>query len=220
MHERYGRNSPDVFGWVSSGYIADPIAGAPIRKTVLVDFDLELPSASSGLRLDLDFLLLDPKWPIAGVRAALQQAFRILAQCDVVAGDVTGFAIRADDYMLDLSTGSARSLLEAVAAQQPTLVFARDTRMQAAYLGEAFGHGNTRHRPWLRNSVWLMRGVDDAGIALAHELYHLLANNGDHVRGQPNLMQPDTRPESTELTPSQCQLAQDTGVANDLLSRF
>ena len=189
MSERYGRGSPDVSGWVSSGYIADPRAGAPIQKSVLVDFDLELPSTISGLRLDLDFLLLDPQWSIEAVRAALQQAFRILAQCDVVAGDVTGFTIRADDYLLDLSTGSARSLLEAVAAQQPTLVFARDTRMRDAYLGEAFGYGNTRHRQWLRNSVWLMRGVDDAGVALAHELYHVLANNGDHVRGQPNLMQ-------------------------------
>jgi hypothetical protein len=220
MRARYGRNSPDVSGWVSSGYIADPRAGAPIQKSVLVDFDLGLPSTISGLRLDLDFLLLDPQWSIEEVRAALQQAFRILAQCDVVAGDVTGVAIRADDYLLDLSTGSARSLLEAVVAQQPTLVFARATRMRDAYLGEAFGYGNTRHRPWLRNSVWLMRGVDDAGIALAHELYHVLANNGDHVRGQPNLMQPDTRPESTELTPPQCQLAQDMGIENGLLSRF
>jgi hypothetical protein len=220
MRQRYGRNSPDVSGWVSSGYIADPIAGDPIQKSVIGDLDLDLPSASSGLRLDLDFLLLDPQWSIEEVRAAMQQAFRILAQCDVVAGDVTGFAIRADDYLLDLSTGSARSLLESVAAQQPTLVFARATRMREAYLGEAFGYGNTRHRPWLRNSVWLMRDVDDAGIALAHELYHVLANNGDHVRGRPNLMQPDTRPESTELTPLQCRLAQNAGIENGLLSRF
>lgn len=220
MRKRYAGSNPDVSGWVSSGYIADPLAAAPIQKTVLADFNLDLPNASSGLRLDLDFLLLDPEWSIAEVGVALQQAFRILAQCGVVAGDVTGYTIRADDYLLDLSTGSARSLLETVAAQQPTLVFARDTRMREAYLGEAFGYANTRHRPWLRNSVWLMRGVDDAGIALAHELYHVLANNGDHLRGRPNLMQPDTRPQSTGLTPQQCRLAQDTGIANGLLSRF
>jgi len=220
IRERFESSSPDVFDWVSSGYIADPLAGAPIQKTVLGDFELDLPGASEGFRVDLDFLLLDPGWSVAGVRAALQQAFRILAQCDVVAGEVNGFTIRAEDYLLDLSTGSARSLLESVAAQQPTLVFARNTRMQAAYLGEAFGYGNTRHRPWLTNSVWLMRDVDDVGIALAHELYHVLANNGEHVRGRPNLMQPDTRPESTELTPQQCRLAQNSGFANGLLSKF
>jgi hypothetical protein len=98
-------------------------------------------------------------------------------------------------------------------------VFARDTHMQAAYLGEAFGLGNTRRRPWLANSVWLMHDVDDAGIALAHELYHVLVNSGAHVEDRPNLMQPDTRPESTELTAAQCQQAQSFGEANGLLTR-
>jgi hypothetical protein len=90
--------------------------------------------------------------------------------------------------------------------------------MRAAYLGEAFGLANTERRPWLANSLWLMLDVDDAGIALAHELYHVLANSGAHVVDRPNLMQPDTRPESTELTPEQCLLARETGVANGLLS--
>ena len=134
-------------------------------------------------------------------------------------GEVTGYAIRADDYLLDLSTGSARSLLEAAAARQPVVVFARETRMEQAYLGEAFGIGNTARRPWLANSVWLMLDVDDAGIALAHELYHVLANSGAHVEGRPNLMQPDTRPESTELTSRQCRLAQLSGVKLGLLSK-
>jgi hypothetical protein len=97
------------------------------------------------------------------------------------------------------------------------VVFARDTRMQEAYLGEAFGAGNTRRRPWLSNSVWLMRDVDDAGIALAHELYHVLANSGAHVDGEPNLMQAYTRPDSTALTAQQCRQAQIVGQANGLL---
>ena len=74
-------------------------------------------------------------------------------------------------------------------------------------------------RPWLTNSVWLMLDVDDPGIALAHEIYHVLANNGDHVEGTANLMQARTRPDSTELTPQQCQLARTNGVSNALLQR-
>jgi hypothetical protein len=220
VRNRYAYRSADVLDWVGSGYIADPLAGARIGKSVIGGFDLQLPAANQGFRLDLDFLLLDPQWSMTRVRDALQQAFRILAQCDLVAGSVSGFAIEADDYLLDLSTGSARSLLESAAVRQPTLVFARDTRMRDAYLGEAFGLGNTRQRPWLANSVWLMRDVDDAGIALAHELFHVLANSGRHVSGQPNLMQPDTHPESTELTQQQCRQAQDAGLANGLLTRL
>ena len=185
----------------------------------MADFEPGPGTTGSGFRLALEVLQLDPQWSAAGIAEALREAYRILAQCDIVPGDVSSYAVRADDYMLDLSTGSARSLLEAVAARQPTVVFARDTRMQQAYLGEAFGLGNTERRRWLANSVWLMRGVDDAGIALSHELYHVLANSGAHVEGQPNLMQPDTRPESTSLTPQQCHRAQDMGVKNGLLNR-
>jgi hypothetical protein len=64
-----------------------------------------------------------------------------------------------------------------------------------------------------------MHDVDDAGIALAHELFHVLTNSGAHVEDRPNLMQADTRPENTELTPVQCQQAQSMGVENGLLTR-
>jgi hypothetical protein len=222
LRQRYGDSSPDVFDWVNGGYIADPLADplAPITKTPIIDFEPGLATENFGFQLSLDVLWLDPRWRTSRVRQALQQAYRILAQCDIGPRHVAAFAIQADDYLLDLSTGSARSLLEATGtgAQQPIVVFARDTLMQEAYLGEAFGLGNTRRRPWLANSVWLMHDVDDAGIALAHELFHVLANSGVHVEDRPNLMQPDTHPESTELSAEQCQQAQSSGVVNGLLT--
>jgi hypothetical protein len=238
LRQRYGNNSPDVFDWVNGGYIADPLANqlanqlanpnGPIKKFPIIDFEPGLATDNFGFRLSLEVLLLDPQWSSTRIRQALQQAYQILAQCDIGPGNVTAFTVQADDYLLDLSTGSARSLLEATAVRQPVpghpvpghpvIVFARDTHMQAAYLGEAFGLGNTRRRPWLANSVWLMHDVDDAAIALAHELFHVLANNGAHVEGRPNLMQAYTRPENTELTAVQCQQAQNMGLANGLLT--
>jgi hypothetical protein len=230
LRQRYGNNSPDVFDWVNGGYIADPLAypltnsKAPLTKFPIVDFEPGLVIDNFGFRLSLDVLLLDPQWSSTRIRQSLQQAYQILAQCDIGPWDVAAFTIQTDDYLLDLSTGTARSLLEATAARQPVpshpvVVFARDTHMQAAYLGEAFGRGNTRRRPWLANSVWLMHDVDDAGIALAHELFHVLTNSGAHVEGRPNLMQAYTRPENTELTAGQCQQAQSMGVENGLLTR-
>jgi len=221
LRQKYGNRSPDVFDWVNGGYIADPLAypTASMTKTPIIDFEPGLKMDDIGFGLALDVLLLDPQWQATRIRQAVQQAYQILAQCDIGPRKVEAFVIQADDYLLDLSTGSARSLLEAVGVRQPVVVFARDTQMQAAYLGEAFGLGNTRRRPWLANSVWLMHDVDDSGIALAHELFHVLANSGAHVEGQPNLMQAYTRPESTELTPVQCQQAQNFGAANGLLTR-
>jgi hypothetical protein len=217
LRRRYGTSDSGVRDWVSTGYIADPLAGAPVGKQALPDLDLKLPLTKAGFRLPLDVLVLDSRWSQQRIEQAVQQAFLILAQCALIPGEVSIHAISGDDYLRDLSTGSARTLFEAVGTAKATVVFARDTHMQAAYLGEAFGLGNTRMRPWLANSVWLMLDIEDAGIALAHELYHVIANSGAHIEGVANLMQPRTRPESLALTAEQCRLAQVNGVANRLL---
>ena len=218
LSRRYGASDSSARDWVSTGYIADPLAGAAVKKQALPDLDLKLPSTDAGLRLPLEVLVLDARWSQTRVEQTVQQAFLILAQCGLIPGEISNYSVSGDDYLRDLATGSARTLFEAVGiTKHATVVFARDTLMQAAYLGEAFGLGNTRMRPWLANSVWLMLDVDDAGIALAHELYHVIANSGAHVEGVANLMQARTRPESLELTNAQCRLARVNGIDNQLL---
>jgi hypothetical protein len=217
LRGRYGQSDSGALDWVSTGYIADPLAGAPIRKQELADLDIKPSLEQAGFRLPLDILVLDSRWSQQRIEQTVQQAYQILAQCTVIPGEISIHAVSGDDYLRDLSTGSARTLLDAVGSAKLTVVFARDTRMQAQYLGEAFGLGNTRKRPWLANSVWLMLDVEDAGVALAHELYHVIANSGAHVEGVANLMQPRTRPESLALTAEQCRLAQVRGVDNRLL---
>lgn len=217
LRNRYGNSSPGARDWVSSGYIADPLAGAAVIKQPLPGLDLGTSQIDDGFRLPIDILVLDSRWSHQRVEQAVQQAYQILAQCSINAGEVSIHAIEGEDYLRDLSTGSAHTLLEAAGTENATVVFARDTRMQAAFDGEAFGLGNTRMRPWLAPSVWLMLGVDDPGVALAHELFHVIANSGEHVEGVANLMQGRTRPESRQLTPDQCRLARANGVANRLL---
>jgi hypothetical protein len=217
LRRRYGASGSSALDWVSTGYIADPLAGAPISKQSLPDLDIRSSQGQAGFRLSLDILVLDSRWSQQRIEQALQQAYGVLAQCTVISGEISIHAINGDDYLRDLATGSARTMLDAVGTTKLTVVFARDTRMQAQYLGEAFGLGNTRMRPWLANSVWLMLDVEDAGIALGHELYHVIANSGAHVEGSANLMQARTRPQSLALTIEQCRLAQVNGVDNKLL---
>ena len=103
-----------------------------------------------------------------------------------------------------------------------TLVLARDTRMQDPYDGEAFGRGNTRHRPWLTDSVWLTARVRDEGIALAHELFHVLANSGAHDEREDNLMRARTSGDNTRLDRAQCdearRVALESGAARESAS--
>jgi hypothetical protein len=212
-----GSSDDRVLDWVSSGYIADPLAGAAIKKTLRPSFDNQQADNDTGLTLSLDILRLDTGWSRERIQQIVQQASGILSQCGLSLRDLSLNDVEGSDYLKDLSVGSARTLLGEVERSNPVIVFARDTRMQTEYMGEAFGIGNTRSRSWLRNSVWLMLGVDDPGIALAHELFHVLANDGDHVDLPGNLMQVDTHPENVQLTSDQCELLYRNGRDNGLL---
>ena len=215
MRRRYAFDG--VSRWVNRGYIADPLAVTVVERIPFANLVIKSRLANPDYRVPLEILVLDSGWSHARIEQSLQQAFDILAQCGIAPGVIDAHAIKADDYLRDLSVGSAQTLLQTTATEGIRVVFARDTRMQEAYLGEAFGLGNTSTRPWLRNSLWLMQELEDEGIALAHELYHVIANNGEHIDDTVNLMQSQTRPGSLALSPAQCRLAHDFGLANELL---
>jgi len=219
IRREWAIDNADTRRWVAGGYIADPLAGAPVVRKPLPPPLLAENRDGDRLRLPLEVLVLDAGWSQARITGLLQAAYVILAQCGIGAGGLSLYFVEAPDYLHDLSTGTAKTLLEAVGGNGLTVVLARDTRMQAEFTGEAFGIGNTSTRPWLTNSVWLMLDVDDPGIALAHELYHVLANSGDHIDGVANLMQSRTHPDSTELTAEQCQSARGNGVGSGLLQK-
>ena len=67
--------------------------------------------------------------------------------------------------------------------------------------------------------VWpLPAGVSERRRLLAHELFHVLANNGEHVDIPANLMQGRTRPDGTLLNAKQCETARLQGLRHGLLT--
>ena len=127
--------------------------------------------------------------------------------------------VYAPDYLKDLSTGTAHTLLRALKPQSAAIILARDTKMAEPFSGEAFGLGNTQYRPWLRDTVWLLPELQEPGVAMAHELFHILANNGRHSDAPNNLMQSRTSPAHLKLSGAQCQQAREQGLANGLLQQ-
>lgn len=168
----------------------------------------------------IDVLVLDDEWSAERIDQAMKTAAGILAQCGISLTDVRIRHIDVPEYLRDLSTGVARTLMDAVRVAGPnrrlTIVLARDTKMQVPFDGEAFGRGNTRSRPWLQDSVWLTLPIVDTGLALAHEMFHVLANSGEHVDQPDNLMQRRTQGDNTALEPQQCAIVREQAVRNGL----
>ncbi len=205
--------------YVTQGYLGNPLADRLTLEVETIPVTGKDPEStvSASYRFPLVLVTLDETWDEADIATALDELNTILSQCSIDAQIEKRLTVTAPGYLQDLSTGNALSLQRRLKLSGTRVFFARDTQMQPAFDAEAFGEGNTRNRPWMTNSLWLTNGITDAGIALAHELFHILTNNGNHTQEPGNLLRDITSPANTRLTPAQCGQAQQTGVEFGLL---
>jgi hypothetical protein len=158
-------------------------------------------------------------WPRRELLAAVRQAAALLTQCRIVLRRVEIVLVNAPARYRALDTPTSRELARRLRLPKPTVFFVDDTRHEPAFDAEAIGRGNSQSRPELADTAWITRAARDAGLALAHELVHVLSDSGTHTDSPLNLMNPDTNPEHTRLSAVQCARIRDVGTVNGLLTQ-
>lgn len=156
-------------------------------------------------------------WSRDTVVSAARRAAEILEQCGVHVRQVEVVKVDAPQHYYYFDTPLSRELARTLQLARPTVYFVTDTRQQPAFDAEAIGRGNSKTRPELADSVWLTRATRDVGIALTHELVHVLMDSGEHLERPGNLMRVRTAPHNTRLTGVQCDRIRDVGAKNGLL---
>jgi hypothetical protein len=156
-------------------------------------------------------------WPRDTMVGATRHVAEILEQCGLQLRQVELVRVDALQRYHYLDTPVSRELARTLQLARPTVYFVTDTRHQPAFDAEAIGRGNSQTRPELTDSVWVTRATRDVGIALAHELVHVLTDSGEHIERPGNLMRAETAPENTQLTGAQCAQMRDVGTKNGLL---
>ncbi len=204
--------------YVSVGYIPDPLADTAqiIRQqsAVLIDRGAN----PGGITLDLHLAALAGSgWENAKIASMVRSTADVLAQCDIKLVRATLHRLQVPPYLMDFQTGTAKTLIDHTDLPKPIIFLVRNTKMEIAFDGEAFGHANSATRPWLRNTVWLVADTEHAGIALAHELFHVLTDSGKHWSSEQNLMYESTHTGNTQLTVSQCRRAREIGLRHGLM---
>ena len=188
-----------------------------IEQESLAGAQLGAPAAATHrLRLSL-VRLAGSGWTRERSLDALRVAVPLLAQCGVALERAELASLAVPPGHLDFSTPAARELARAWPVPRPAVYFVRDTRSRPAFDAEAIGRGNSRSRPELAGTVWITAAARDAGIALAHELAHVLMDSGGHSEEPGNLMREETSAQNTALTAVQCARLRDTASANGLL---
>lgn len=157
-------------------------------------------------------------WQEAEIVAAATQASKILEQCGLVSGGLELKRIDVEPRFRLFHTPTSRELARSLQLRTPAIYFVEGTRQQPAFDAEAIGRGNSRSRPELRDTVWVMRGARDLPLVLAHEIAHVLMDTGEHSEEPGNLMRDETAPQNTRLTDAQCVRLRANGKANGLLS--
>ncbi len=204
--------------YVTTGFLGDPLV-SPAPIAISYNNDYTQAAIDTDYSLPLTINILEEKWSIEKIENALTELNNIFKQCSITATIDKWQIVHSPDYLKDLSTGHALTLHRKLPGKPLSVFFARDTKMQPQFDAEAFGAGNTSNRPWMRNTLWLTHGIEDTGIALAHELYHIIANDGSHVTTQNNLMHERTADSHRVLTKEQCKAAIDSGLDAGLIQQ-
>ena len=205
--------------YVKQGYLADPQADT-LQLTITENNTLKTDTKAENL-VPLNLVVLDPGWSDDRIRNTIGMANSIYEQCNLELDVKALLRVKNSGHLANLSPGSAlqlyRRLDSKLHPESATVYLATDTDMQVKFDAEAFGLANTKNRPWMKNSLWISVTTKDTGHALAHELYHVLANSGRHTDEPGNLMRDRTALDNVTLTQEQCQQAIETATTNALL---
>jgi len=162
-------------------------------------------------------ILNNSGWNVHRVQEMVERSADILRQCDIDLAPEKLLEVAAADGLRDFSRSNAKLLITKIGAAGPHVFFVRDTLDRPAFEAVTFGTTNSTRNPDLRFTIWMTAETQDPHIALAHELTHLLLDEGSHTRTPNNLMRSDTSPENIELSEMQCNAMRSTAKRNGLL---
>ena len=223
----------EALAYVGAGVLRDP-AGAgrgacPAQPDTVTEIPLgawtpehlypgaAAPAHSHTLALDV-VILSGAGWGIPEIHRAVGRAAEIIGQCGVAVARARVRAVEAHRRFRYLDDTWSRQLVKRLAPARPAVFFVEDTLREPAFEAEAFGQGNTRRMPVMRDTVWITRSAKPIGVVLAHELFHVLADLGQHEPDPGNLMHERTDGGNTRLHDWQCERLRKVAAAFRLVT--
>lgn len=221
--------APGAEGWSAHGFLPDPVArergACPAAQAAVLEDRTESLSAADlgvatpgGLALVLNVVAVSGSgWQPPAVRAMLRSAAPILGQCGIALARVSAHYLSGPERLRYFTAETAEALIAARPYAKPAAYLVADTRRPVPFDAEAFAPANSAAHPSLVDTVWIVRSTPHPGIALAHELAHVLTDSGEHSTLPGNLMREETAPSNTKLTAEQCRRIVERGRARGLL---
>ena len=162
------------------------------------------PPHTHAIALDIA-ILSGAGWRIPDIHRAVGRAAEVFAQCKVSVERARLRIVEAPRRFRYLDDTWSRRLVKRLDPARPAVFFVEETLREPAFEAEAFGQANSRRTPAMRDTVWITRAAKKVGVVLAHELFHVLADLGQHETNPSNLMHERTDGSNTRLHDWQCE---------------
>jgi hypothetical protein len=149
---------------------------------------------------------------------ASTHSMEILGQCGIGVPTINLITLKTSEKYKDPDRSQRIDLARSISPAAKPLVFF--IRSAGDVMKDAFSYGrsNTRSAE-LKDTVWVKSELTDiAGVALAHELIHILSNSGEHINEPGNLMNEDADTTTVKLKPDQCNNIVRLGIENGFLN--
>jgi hypothetical protein len=213
------QSAPGSF--VSGGWISEPADLARERDAqslqISATTDWQHDTLGSDRFHPTLVMINDSGWDGNEILQLVQRSADIIRQCGIDLLPAKMLELSAPDGVRDFSRSNAKLLIDKVGSQGPRVFFVRDTLDRPAFEAVTFGTANSKSNPALRFTVWITAATREPHIALAHELAHVLLDDGSHTRSPGNLMHSDTSSGSVELSAKQCTKMRHMARLNGLL---
>lgn len=187
-------------------------------RTISMERNPERAGATHELRIAL-YGFSGTRWSTPQIFAAAREGSKLLEQCSVAVVHAELKMLEAPRRFRYYNTPVSRELLRQIKVAKPAIFFVEDTLNNPAFDAEAIGRENAATQPELTDTIWIAYDARDLPQTFAHELVHVLSDDGEHSNEPGNLMRAHTSTRNTRLTDAQCARLRSRGEANGLLSR-
>jgi len=189
------------------------------RSEVAVEVKHRAPAQRRAYEFRPTLILInDSGWTQKLLIDASTRGTEILNQCGIGVPVISLITLKTSEQYKDPDRSQRINLARSVSPAAKPLVFF--IRSASDVMKDAFSYGrsNTRSAE-LKDTVWVKNALSDiAGVALAHELVHILSNSGEHINEPGNLMNEDADTTTVKLKPDQCNNIIKHGIENGFLN--
>jgi len=212
MSGSQSRVEPTIVTLANSAAEAKVVQTLSLESTKIYGEGLDVPTSIRATITPTFVILSRSGWALEDTFAGTKRALAILAQCGIYAKRIEVMIVDAPDVLNSFSNSRAKALLAKIQVSRPAVFFVHSNLELKKHEFEVVARANSKTRPELRNTIWIVRNARDVGEGLARMFMFMFLDRYE-VSNDPNSLffSDHTSYENSNINADQCSRAVQAG---------